>query len=171
MHSIKQFQFYFLGLLILCFFSSVSLHAQSASGAASSKKIQLPDFLQKDEDGKQLGEARAAHRQAKKERKLAIAREQAAKETLDLFKADGKLERVEQEPERTSPIAGLFNKDEKATSNPNNPPPSNLKEARQQYRDAKKVTKAAIARERLARERLDVLQAKRKVEKAERKAS
>lgn len=157
--------------LFIFFFSFSTAFAQSEEASNSESKIQLPSFLQKDEDSHQLADARAAHRQAKKERKLAEAREQAAREAVDVFKANGKLEKMEEEPEKTSPIANLFNKNEKATSDPNIKPPSDLKEAKEQYRDAKKATKAAIARERLAREQLDLLQAQRKVEKAERKAS
>ena len=80
------------------------------------KKDQSTNSAQPNKSGKKvLKDARSDHRDAKKENKAAFARERAAREQLDLLKADRKADQQESrlnESETKKPILSVFKKDD-----------------------------------------------------------
>lgn len=157
-------------LLFFFFFAACpGLSAQSESGEKGSfleKLFQkqeaedpLPDDLRS-----ALQEARRDHREAKKDNKQALAEELAAREKLDQLKAQRKAGRLEESAQEDAPpLAGLFSSTDPELKD-------ELQEARVVYRLAKKEQKAASARERLARERVDLLKSALKVQRTEDRA-
>lgn len=163
------------GLILLTLLSlASSLQAQSEKEkkpvlSIFKKKEALAsetDPLNKKSTVKQLRVARKDSKEAKRDYKQARAEEQAAREQLELVKAERKAERVGADTDPEPGFLGNLLKGNK--ENPEEK--SELKQARLEFKSAKKERKAKYARERETNKKVQYLQATKKAEKAEDKA-
>lgn len=166
---------YFICLL-LCI-GMIPLNAQSQEKSTQKSTSPISKLFKKQKKtttgNTDLKDARSDYRSSKRENKAAAAREQAAREEIDVLKAQRKAERtgaatLENTP-KEKPIFGLFKKQETESSVQNRNSKTDLKEARKAHQDAKKERKASSAKQQLAREQMDLIKAKKKVAKTERK--
>lgn len=168
----------YLICLLLCI-GMVQLNAQSQEKGTKKSTSPLSKLFKKQEKTKtgntDLKEARSTFRSSKRNNKAAAARERAAREEIDVLKAQRKAERTGaatvESTQKEKPILGLFKKPEAESKAQNQNTKTDLKEARTTHRDAKKERKAYSAKQQLAREQMDLIKAQKKVAKTERKAS
>lgn len=166
----------YLICLLLCI-GMIPLNAQSQEKNTQKSTSHISKLFKKQEKttaaNTDLKGARSDYRSSKRENKAAAAREQAAREEIDVLKAQRKAQRtgaatVENTP-KEKPILGLFKKQEMESSTQNQNTKTDLKEARSAHRDTKKERKASSAKQQLAREQMDLMKAKKKVAKTERR--
>jgi hypothetical protein len=165
----------------LLLFLAVGIHldAQSQEKSNSKSTSPLTKLFKKQNKATtakpELKDARSEYRSSKKDNKAAAAREQAAREEIDVLKAQRKVDRTGQALETTEakekPLLGFLKKTNTASDDQKNNSKTDLKGAKNSYRNAKKERKVTSAKQQLAREQVDLLKAQKKVEKTERKVS